>query len=214
MTTNELNYRHLLKLFYDKKCLTLEALAEPLDYSIRSVQRLLKKTGYYSSFTHNSKWYVLQTTPSFNEMGLWFYKNIGFSKHGNLSQTIFYFINKSHQGLTAKEISEIISVPCHPVLNMMYKKNKIDRLSTKGGFTYVSKEEQKKERQASLVLQVDKSYLPSDADAVSILVELIKKPGYTPDELYSSLAGRITCKPKSVILLLQYHKLEKKTLDM
>ena len=138
MTINELNYRRLLKLFYDKKCLTLEALAEPLDYSIRSVQRLLKKTGYYSSFTHNNKWYVLHTTPSFNEMGLWFYKNIGFSKHGNLGQTIFYFINKSHQGLTAKEISE----------------------------------------------------------------------------LYSSLAGRITCNPKSVILLLQYHKLEKKTLNM
>lgn len=213
MTICKLHYKHFLKLFYEEKCLTLEALSKSLDYSTRSIQRLLRKTGYYSSFTHNSKWYVLCTTPSFNEMGLWFYKSIGFSKHGNLSQTIFYFVNQSRQGLTAKEISEIISMPCHPVLNMMHKKGKIDRLNAKGGFIYVSKEKRKRERQTFLILQSNESPLPSDADAVNILVELIKNPDYTVDEISSSLVGKVTCKPESIIRLFQYHELEKKTLN-
>jgi len=55
-----------------------------------------------------------------------------------LNQTIDRFIDKSFQGLTAKDLFNILSVPCHPVLNQMYKKEKIDRFNTPKGFVYLS----------------------------------------------------------------------------
>jgi hypothetical protein len=81
-------------------------------------------------------WYTLHSIPSFNKRGLWFYQEIGFSKHGNLNQTISHFVNKSSQGLTAKELLEILLIPCHPVLNSMYKKNQIDRFNTLRGYVF------------------------------------------------------------------------------
>lgn len=211
MTNYKLRQKRFLKLFREEKCLTLEALGQSLDCSIRSIQRLLKKTGYFSSFTHNSKWYALRSTPSFGDTGLWFHEDIGFSRHGNLTRTIYYFVNKSQRGLAAREISEIISTPCHSVLNIMYKKNQIDRVSARNGFIYISLEKGVRERQLHLISQSSKCPLPSDADAVTILVELIKNPTFGPDELASHLGDRINCGSESITRLLQRHELEKKT---
>jgi len=200
----------LLKLFQENKCMTINELSNSLDYSVISVRLILKDYGYYSSFSHNSKWYTLRTIPVFEENGLWFHNNIGFSMHGNLSQTICNFVHQSRHGLTAKEISEIILMPCHPVLNMMYKKGKINRVNTRKGFIYISKAKCESERQTQLISQAERFPLPSDADAVKILIELIKNPTYTVDELSSNLREKITCASESITHFLLYHKLEKK----
>ena len=115
----------LVLLFNQKKCWTIEELTRSLNYSTISIRRFLKNIGYYSSFTHNSMGYTLHRIPSFNKRGLWFYQGIGFSKHGNLKQTILNFVSKSPQGRTAKELFGILLLHCHPVLNQMYKKNKL-----------------------------------------------------------------------------------------
>jgi len=205
---------HCMRLFEQNKCLIINDLSSSLNCSSRSIQRILKKIGYYSSFTHNSKWYTLQTIPTFNTKGLWFYNNIGFSQHGNLKQTILYFVNKSSKGLTAKEIAEIISMPCHPVLNQMYKKEQVDRINTKSGFVYLSMDETKKERQTDQIVESKQYRLPSDADAVKILVELIKHPDYTLDELCLSLMEKGTiCDRDAIERLLLRHDLGKKTAE-
>jgi hypothetical protein len=80
------------KLFNKEKCLTIKNISQVLEYSDRSAQRLLKKLGYYSSFTHNGKWYTLESIPKFDENGLWFYREIGFSKWRNLTATILYLV--------------------------------------------------------------------------------------------------------------------------
>lgn len=210
MKKKEILHAKLSKLLKENICLTIEKLRKSLNYSIISVRIFLKEIGYYSSFTHNSKWYTLQSIPFFDENGLWFYNKIGFSKHGNLNQTIIFFVNKSPHGLSARKIYEIISIPCHTVLGTMYKNGQINRIRAKSGFVYISKEKQKRESQTRLILQSEEPPLPSDADAVQILVELIKNPDYTASELASSLLDKVSCKPKSIARLLQYHELEKK----
>ena len=95
------SHRQLAKLFRRKKCYTIKQLSDRLDYSLISIRRFLKVMGYYSSFTHNSKWYTLRSIPCFDKNGIWFYQDIGFCKHGNLNQTIGRFIDKSFKGLTA-----------------------------------------------------------------------------------------------------------------
>ena len=100
----------LAELFKHEKCYTIDQLSRRLSYSLISIRRFLKTMGYYTSFTHNSKWYTLRSIPSFNKNGIWFYQDIGFCKHGNLNQTIGCFIDKSFQGLTAKDLFNMLSV--------------------------------------------------------------------------------------------------------
>jgi hypothetical protein len=96
-----------------------------------------------------------------------------------LNQTIGRFIDKSFQGLTAKDLFNILSVPCHPVLNQMYKNEKIDRYNTPKGFVYLSVSESKKRLQLKR-LQVltppKKIERLNPQTAVYILVEFIKNP--------------------------------------
>jgi hypothetical protein len=179
MATRTDTQNQLAELFKRKKCYTIEQLSHCLNYSLISIRRFLKVIGYYSSFTHNSKWYTLRSIPAFDNNGIWFYQDIGFCKHGNLNQTIDRFIDKSFQGLTAKDLFNILSVPCHPVLNQMYKKEKIDRYNTPKGFVYLSVSESKKRLQLKR-LQVltppKKIERLNPQTAVYILVEFIKNP--------------------------------------
>ena len=172
-------HSQLAELFSQEKCYTIDQLSQRLNYSLISIRRFLKVMGYYSSFTHNSKWYTLRSIPSFDNNGIWFYQDIGFCKHGNLNQTIGRFIDKSFQGLTAKDLFNILSVPCHPVLNQMYKKKKIDRFNTPKGFVYLSVSESKKRLQLNR-LQVltppQKIERFNPQTAVYVLVEFIKNP--------------------------------------
>ena len=58
MNKSELKKTQLLQIFKRFKCMTIGDLCLSLNYSVRSVQRLLKAVGYFSSITHNGKWYT------------------------------------------------------------------------------------------------------------------------------------------------------------
>jgi hypothetical protein len=204
----------LVLLFDQKKCWTIEELTHSLNYATISIRRFLKDVGYYSSFTHNSMWYTLHSIPTFNKRGLWFYQNIGFSKHGNLKQTIFNFVSKSTQGLTAKELFEILLIPCHPVLNQMYKRNQIDRFNTQRGFVYLSIDNKKRQRQLnrlqSQLSTVKESEALNAQAAVYVLVEYIKHPEASVVELSKAVEKRkVKASPEAITILFKEHDLKK-----
>jgi len=159
-------------------------------------------------------WYTLHTVPLFDKRGVWFYQEIGFSKHGNLKQTIVNFVNKSPQGLTAKQIFDILLVPCHPVLNQMYKKKQIDRFSTQRGFVYLSIDDKKRQRQFNrlqLKLIPAKKLQPLTPQAsVYVLVEFIKRPDASFVELSKAVEKReVRASPEAIAMLFKEHDLKK-----
>lgn len=204
----------LVLLFDQKKCWAIKELTHFLNYSTISIRRFLKDIGYYSSFTHNSMWYTLHPIPKFNKRGLWFYQEIGFSKHGNLKETIFNFVSKSPQGLTAKDLFEILLIPCHSVLNQMYKKNQIDRFNTQRGFVYLSIDIKKRQRQlnrlqSQLFTAKESGSLNAQA-AVYVLVEYIKHPEASVAELSKAVEKReVKASPGAITMLFKEHDLKK-----
>jgi hypothetical protein len=214
MKKNENPQKRLVLLFDQKECWTIKELTHSLNYSTISIRRFLKSIGYFSSFTHNSMWYTLHSIPTFNKRGLWFYQKIGFSKHGNLKQTIFNFVSKSSQGLTAKELFEILMIPCHPVLNQMYKKDHIDRFNTQRGFVYLSIDDKKrqgqlKRLQSRLITAKEPESLDAQA-AVYVLVEYIKRPEASAIELSKAVEKRVVkASPEAITLLFKEHDLKK-----
>ena len=203
----------LAELFKQEKCYTIDQLSQRLNYSLISIRRFLKVIGYYSSFTHNSKWYTLRSIPFFDKNGIWFYQDIGFCKHGNLNQTIGRFIDKSFQGLTAKDLFNILSVPCHPVLNQMHKKKKIDRYHTPKGFVYLSVSESKKRLQLKrlqVLTPAQKIERLNPQTAVYVLVELIKNPKASFVELSFAVKKKgVTASQQAIAQLFKDYDLKK-----
>ena len=208
----------LKSLFGQKACWTIADLCHELGYAAISIRRFLKQLGYFSSFTHNSKFYTLSYVPTFNKNGLWFCDRVGFSKHGNLKQTLLHFIDHSAYGLSAKDLEEKISVPCYAVLNHLYKSQKIARVKTKRQFVYLSADAVRKQQQMSaLQLQAQQIRQPRESlsaqAAVYVLAEFIKNPKVSFDELSRAVAKKdVIARPEAIARLFEEHDL-KKTLN-
>jgi hypothetical protein len=204
----------LEKLFSQKKCWRIDELHQLLHYSVISIRGFLSQVGYFSSFTHNSKWYTLSYLPVFDKNGLWFYEAIGFSKHGNLKKSILYFINKSPAGLSAKQLAELLLTPCHAVLNHMFKSGDIDRVRGKTDFIYLCAHPEKNRRQ--LVLLQPKIFEESEPQklsaqtAVYVLIEFIKHPQVSFAELSKAVAKRqVIATPQQIACFFEEHDLKK-----
>lgn len=201
----------MIHLFNLQKCLTLKYLSTSLNYSGRSAQRLLKKIGYYTSFTHNGKWYTLESIPVFDNNGLWFYQGIGFSIYRNLNATIRCLIDDSSKGLTVVDLSTTLSTSCSPVLNRLYKTNKIDRVKINRGFVYLSIDHTIKSRQVACLEKSHNFQRISDAYTITILIEFIRNPNRSFEELASYLnEKRIFCSADTIKRIFISFGLEKK----
>jgi len=94
------------KLFDIHKCWLIVNLAAELNYAVISVRRFLAEFGYYSSYTHNGKYYTLRSIPQFHHDGIWLYQDIGFSRRRSLTETLIHLASRSPAGLTAEELIE------------------------------------------------------------------------------------------------------------
>lgn len=204
----------LVELFSEKPCWTISQLCEALGYAGISIKRFLKQIGYYSSFTHNSKWYTLHSVPKFNPDGIWFYEDIGFCKHGNLKQTIVHLIDQSPKGMSARELAEKLSVADYAVLNHMYNAGVIDRVKARKGFVYLSGDASKKQRQLSrlqpLMEAEKKCESLNPQAAVYVLAEFIKHPQASFAQISRAVAQKqVIATPEMIARLFEEHGIKK-----
>ena len=214
-TYNEKQAKAAFKLFKNKKILDMKTLVTILTCSERTVQRNLKKWKAHTSYNKNCRYYTLPDIPSFNQHGIWKYKDIFFSKYGNLKDTVINVVSKSESGLNAKEISEIIGLSSYTFLSHFKNDSKIQRKKYQGIFIYFSSDpdnhkKQKYKRdnfiQSSAILD-----LPTDAEAITILVELIKNPLGNIDQLTRRVRKKgIPISKSKIFNLLSYHQILKK----
>lgn len=205
----------IAEFFKQKKYGSIEQLRLEIDRAEISIRRHLKYIGYYSSVTHNSRWYTLKSIPQFDQNGLWFIDGIGFSKHGNLKQTILHFINKNAQGLLARDINKLLATSCYAVLNHMYKSRSIDRVDSASGFIYISTNETRKQRQLHRIkAQQTKTDVRLQLNAISavyVLVEYIKNPEASFKELSIAVKKhQVIAPPEAIERLFEEHDLKKK----
>jgi len=209
--------KKIFRTFARLKVLTIEQLVNLLQCSVITVRRRLKKWNTYTSINQNGRYYTLPQIPAFDENGLWRYQSILFSKHGNLKQTVLCLISRSQMGLNAGEIARLLDLsPSSSFFTLVHKTPGISREKHRGRFVYFSDtperyHQQKQERILSRFGAVD---WPTDAQAVVILVELIKHPGIDIEQLASKVAQRgWPVEPFIIEAFLRSHGLLKKTSD-
>jgi len=118
----------LIDCFKDsEKVKTIDEIKKKFGHSNRTVYRKAKLEKLFISYNKNSKYYTLPTVPKFNKYGLWFYGEIGFSKYGNLYQTLTTIIDNSATGLSGKELTVILKIKVLDALRILNERNIIKR---------------------------------------------------------------------------------------
>ena len=195
--------------FKRQKLITIEQLVRLLKCSVITARRRLKKWQTYTSINKNGRYYTLPQVPVFDQNGLWKYQTVIFSKHGNLKQTIIALITGSPKGLSAVDIGQLVDlVPNSSFLSQFKDEPGVKREKHQGRFIYLSGslELYKKQKQQWTTIG-----FPTDAQAVVILVQLIKYPDISIEQL----AGRVSdqgqsVEPATIRSFLQFHDLLKK----
>ncbi len=129
----------LKKIFLDRKVVKRDDILKALGTnSWMTAYRQLKKIGYIASFTHTCSYYTLKEIPAFDEYGIWFFGEIGFSKWGNLQHSIKYLIQVSDGGKTHEEIQQQLRTRALNALQKLVETNTVAREKVGGVYTYVS----------------------------------------------------------------------------
>jgi hypothetical protein len=208
--------KQVLDRFRRQQIATIEQLVEWLKCSVITVRRRLKAWRSFTSINQNGRYYTLPEVPVFDPSGLWRYQRVLFSKHGNLKQTLVTMITRSSKGLSAVEIARLVDLaPNSSFISRITHGLGVQREKLQGRFVYFS------ERPEVYSLQKyarasgrQEAGMPTDQEAVMILVELLKHPGSGIEEL----AARVSkpsrwIAPETVRAFLERHDLVKKTSD-
>jgi hypothetical protein len=205
-----------LERFRQKKIITIDQLVELLTCSVITARRRLKKWKTYTSINQNGRYYTLPQIPVFDENGLWEYRTVLFSQHGNLTQTIVAMIQASPKGLSATQIADILDLaPNSSFISRFKNVSGVKREKHQGRFVYFSDQPEIYNRQKDRWFETqDTVDFPTDAQAIIILVHLIKHPGVGIDKLTQQVSKKD--KPidsDSVRRFLRFHGLLKKIVD-
>jgi len=192
-TATNANQR-LISAFKAQKCWMIEPLSRQVSYSIPSVRRFLANAGYYSSFTHNGRWYTLASIPRFGRDGLWFHEEIGFSNAGSLTQTLVRLIEHSPGGMTADQLGEKLRCRCHAVLVRLYRKGRVQRQKHGRSYVYLAADPDTAFHQRQTLQKPKAPSLPAEM-AVLVLVEFI----HSPEAGFRQLAKAVSRRTGAVI---------------
>ena len=129
-----------LEIFFKKNKLgTLTDLFPLLKTKSRmSVFRRLRELQYLSSYTHAGSYYTLHNIPDFDSSGLWYFKEVGFSKFGTLKESVLHFIEQSESGQTHGELERKLHVLVYNTLLDLVNSKKITRTKIDGDYVYFS----------------------------------------------------------------------------
>ena len=168
-----------LRTFFRKNQLAqLSDIYTLLDTKSRmSAFRRLRELDYLSSYSHAGRYYTLSSVARFDSQGLWFCAKVGFSRFGNLKQTLIQLIEQSIAGKTHKELENQLQVRVHNTLLGLVRSGEIIREAFEGAFLYLSSraDRAKVQHRCRLEGTLDhtEDILP-DGVVIEILAEIIR----------------------------------------
>lgn len=210
-----MNLSTAIQKFKNKKVVTIVVLVAWLSCSIATARRRLKTWRAYTSYNHNGRYYTLPEIADFDENGLWRYQGVFFSKHGNLKQTLVHLVTHSKQGLSSAELGKLLGLQPRSFLSHFRDHPEIYRENLTGRWIWFAADPKILEKQRqSRMIQAKEPRMPTDMEAVMILVDLIKHPNSGLEQVTQRLRSKgLHIDVDAIRQLLVHHGLEKKTMD-
>jgi hypothetical protein len=169
----------VVKIFRAPRILTLEQLCRKMRASRSTVIRRLDEHGYHSSYNHSGRFLTIDEVAEFDSRGLWGFSAARFSKHGNLKETVWQFVEDSEQGMTHEELATLLGVRVHNSLLELVEEEWTHRERLGATFVYLSQQtsvRRKQVRRRKLRLADGQKPRPTARQIIAALLELIKDP--------------------------------------
>ena len=199
----------LLRRWRRKKVITLAELKQELHSSVRTLRRRLQAWGALASFNHNSRFYTLPELPQFDEQGLWFHRDIGFSSHGHLPQTIVALVHQSPGGLTAVQLGQRLRLDPRSFLWQFHQHPSLPREKCQELYVYFAADPALAARQkAARSVAVAPVGLPTAEESIAVLVQAMQHPEHTPEQLAAALHSAYPhLSAPAIVALFEHHHL-------
>jgi hypothetical protein len=182
-----------------------------------SLFRDLRQLDEISSFTHTGQYHALKRNAAFDESGLWFFQDIGFSQYGTLKNTLVQVICDSQAGMTHKEMKTLFRIDVQKPLTDLVNTSAVTRqLLPNRIYVYLSATQNKADDQFQRRLAINDRpldiALPPESIRIEILVEVIQAPQRTLEEnLLGPLLRKrgVIIKDDEIAYVLAYYDIKK-----
>ena len=215
---NAINHKALTDSFKGaNKVKTIDEIKKIFGHSSITIYRRAKSGDLLISYNKNSKYYTLPTVPKFDKHGIWFYKEIGFSRYGNLYQTLTAIIDSSSAGLSGKELTEILKIKVLDVLRILSERNAIKREKIGSRYVFFSARpticKQQIQRQTDGINTIQKtSELPKYQIVIEILVVVILNNTVEIKTIEAKLLSKkISVSRSEIDRVIEHYQLKKKS---
>lgn len=198
--------------FAAEKILTVPDLMEVLSCSLATVRRRLNEWDARTSYNKNGRYYTLPAIPIFNRDGIWRYGDVYFSRYGSLKNTVIALAARSPKGLTHTELQQIIGMNPKCFMARFKELPGIRKERYKNHILYFSSDPEAyaAQKRNRFPLKPSAGALPPDAQAILILVELIRHPGLSGDELAARLQREGNAvQPETIAALFDRYRIKK-----
>ena len=209
---------HIRKLLLTNSVMSLKQLRDALNDRPRSsLFRDLGKLDSISSYTHTGQYHSLCETARFDENGIWFYRDVGFSQYGTLKKTLVQVISHHPVGMTHAELKKLFRIEVQKPLTGLINTNAVTRrLLPSRIYVYLGADENKAEEQFQRRLALSDRpidiILPPETIRIEILVEIIRTAERTLDEkvLGPQLRKRgVVIRDNEIAYVLAYYDIKK-----
>lgn len=146
MTNKEERLKTIEQFIGQKKVLSFEKLVQSVNVSDITVRRDLRALNYMTSYTHRGQFITLPKIPCFDNNGIWFFHEIGFSQYGNSLESILKLIDKSKQGVSREELEDIFKIGISKQIQILIGQEKLNRVKLGSKYIYLPEEVMKNKK--------------------------------------------------------------------
>jgi hypothetical protein len=151
MKTESFHASSLVELFRSRKIATMPELKETLGTQVDvTVFRKLKELGYRTSYSHRGGYYTLTEIARFNDLGLWSFRSVWFSRYGTLVKTCEAFVSGSEAGYFAEELDNLLHVDTKAALLNLFRGGRVGREQVSERYLYCSADSEVREHQVAV----------------------------------------------------------------
>ncbi len=180
----EEDLRRLQLMFRRQKSLDMRTLGGRFpSRSRRSLFRDLARLQYLTSYSHAGRFYTLA---DFDELGLWFFRDIGFSQAGTLKQTVAIEVEEAPDGRTHSDLRHLLGVRVHNTLLGLVREGRVAREPFAGRHLYLSADaeraaQQMARRTEGVGVVTGALRAPTSEETMEILVEALRAAPQVPE---------------------------------
>lgn len=139
MTAERYRAEALRKLLRKRKIATMAELKEALGTDVDvTVFRKLKELFYRTSYSHRGGYYTLDEIPRFDDLGLWSFRSVWFSRSGTLLATAEACVEASEAGYYPGELENVLHVGVKDALRKLVGDKRLAREKVAGRYLYCS----------------------------------------------------------------------------